>query len=202
MVDGDVEYDADAPGVHRAHQRCEGLIAAEPGIDIEEVDRIVSVHRAGIIHGIEVDGRDAEGCEVIGLALYALQVAVVEVKASGCLERPGNRIERRRRDDAPVELVFALPCSKRAVAPGEAVREDLVAGGAGYPGRRIKGGDDGEAVSHPGAAGLDALPRIIEVAAAVAEEEEVAEDIIGRRDGCLGAVEIRAIEAAPLLHGI
>ena len=117
MVEDAVEDDAHPTGVGGVEELAEGGVAAEERVDPVVVPGVVPVVRGGSEDRVEIEGGDAEVLQVVELLGDTEEVASLEAVGG---RRGVPRLEVRG--------------PREALAPREAVGEDLVEDGVADPG--------------------------------------------------------------------
>ena len=120
VVEDAVEDDPHPPGMGRVEELAQGRVAAEQGIDLEVVVRVVAVVRGGREDRGQVERRDPEVRQHRQVLDDPEQVAALEAVGRGRI-RPGLEVAR-----------LGHP-----VAGREAVWKDLVEDGVADPGWRV-----------------------------------------------------------------
>ena len=118
VVEDTVEHDADAAGVGGVEQFAQRVVAAEQGVDLVVVVRVVAVVGRRGEDGIQIEGGNAQVVQVVEVVDDAVEVAALKPLFFG---RGAPRLEG--------DLLLLGHLS----APGKAVREDLVEDGVLCP---------------------------------------------------------------------
>ena len=179
MVEDDVLDDPHVPVMAGGHHVPVRRIPAEAGVDLVMVrDGIAMVAGPGLVveeHGVEPEGVDTEGIEVVHVLGNALEVASV----------PGIHL-------GTVDALFAqsFDCVIRGIAIGEPVGHDQVEGGARDHAHSSRG---------PGRGCVD---RVGEAGGLVLGRPEDEFMFTRSAHGCGPQVYKEVVRMAPALHGV
>lgn len=138
VVDHGIQDDLHAALVQVAGQLGELRIAAEVRVHLEVVLGIVLVVARRIEDGVQVEGRDPEGLQVVQLGIDARQIPAVKFAGAVSLFVTADRLAPRLADDRLASvLIFVMLDAERRITVAEAVGEDLVEHLILHPGRRL-----------------------------------------------------------------
>jgi hypothetical protein len=146
VVEDAVENNADVAGVGGVEELAQGVVAAEQGIDLVVVVRVVAVVGRGGKDGVQVEGRDAQVVQIVEIVDDAVEVAALKSLFLGGsapwleinlllvrdLPAPGKAVGKDLVEDGVLCPVGGIHCVRRWGVKGWALRESRLAPAEGY----------------------------------------------------------------------
>ena len=146
VVEGQVDYNSNAPAVAIGNESGKLLIGAQAGIDLHKGRGVIPVIALGLEDGVEVDYGNSQILQIVQVLAYTCDIPAIEgipigfaVGLEGTLLEPGNIIpvvdqmeilavglSRGRKFGDPVVVPFGEIRIVGPVTVGEALREYLV----------------------------------------------------------------------------